>query len=72
MMFQNQLKPDDPCHHHAWQRMYENVSNAITELQKPNSDRISLKMALNNVALRQRKAEGSFIDFICSRLFSKE
>ena len=72
MMFQNQLNPDDPCHHHAWQRMYENVSNAITELQKPNNDSLSLQRHLHTVASSQRKAEGSFIDFIYSRLFSKE
>jgi hypothetical protein len=73
MMFQNQLKPDDPpCHHNAWKKMYKDVSGAITALQTPNSDSLSLQMHLNTVASSQRKAEGSFIDFIYSRLFSRE
>ena len=72
MMFQNQRNPDDLCHHNAWKNMYEDVSNAITELQKPNSNSAILKMHLNTAASKQRKAEGSFIDFIYSRLFSRD
>jgi hypothetical protein len=72
MLFQNQLKPDDPCHHNAWKKMYNDVSGAITVLQAPNSDSISLKMHLNIAASSQRKAEGSFTDFIYSRYFLRE
>jgi hypothetical protein len=52
--------------------MYNDVSGAITALQAPNSDSISLKMHLNIAASSQRKAEGSFTDFIYSRYFLRE
>jgi len=72
MMFQNQLNQNDPYHYNAWNKMYNDVSNAITAFQIQNVSEQSLQMHLNTVALSQRKAEGSFIDFIYSRLFSNE
>ena len=72
MMFQNQLKSKSRFVDDSWQTMRNDTSNAIAAFQSPNNDSLSLQRHLDTVASSQRKAEGSFIDFIYSRLFSRE